>query len=162
VGSLGVALGEPWDSLGVALGCLSLGYQHALGWLWGRIDVALSGFACHMRHGLHRLARTGNVPGVPGGNPMFRAIPWNPCLAAAPCFVQIRVICVWRRSGVGLGVIWRRPDVDRARHRYQATYEINILALSALILLVHRRCSSGAGPASPPCGLRKPLALKHL
>src|ERR1039458_7993 len=32
-GSLVGALWEPWGSLGVALGCLSLGYQQALRWL---------------------------------------------------------------------------------------------------------------------------------
>src|ERR1019366_1455302 len=33
--SLWVALGWPWGGLRVALGFLSLGYQHALGWLAG-------------------------------------------------------------------------------------------------------------------------------
>ena len=33
--SLGGALVEPWWSLGGALGCLSVGYQQALGWHWG-------------------------------------------------------------------------------------------------------------------------------
>ncbi len=39
-GSLGVALVKPWGSLGVALGCLSVGYQQALGWPWGGLGVA--------------------------------------------------------------------------------------------------------------------------
>jgi hypothetical protein len=32
-GILGVALGSHWGRIGVPLGCLSLGYQQALGWL---------------------------------------------------------------------------------------------------------------------------------
>ena len=39
-GGFGGALGWLWWSLGVALGCLSLGYQVALGWPWGRLGVA--------------------------------------------------------------------------------------------------------------------------
>ena len=32
--------------------------------------------------------------------------------AAVSCFVQIRGISVWERSGVGPGLVWGRPHVD--------------------------------------------------
>jgi hypothetical protein len=32
------------------MGCLSVGYQQAFGWLWSRFDVALGGFARPIRN----------------------------------------------------------------------------------------------------------------
>jgi hypothetical protein len=66
------------------------------------------------------------------------------------------------QSRGGSVLVRGRSHVDRARLCQHATYDVNILPMRALICTVRGWRSPGAGPASPPCGLRKPLALKHL
>src|ERR1017187_7382783 len=69
---------------------------------------------------------------------------------------------VWGQSRGGPVWVRGRSHVDRARLCQHATYNVNILALGSLVCTVRGRRSPGAGPASPPCGLRKLLALKDL
>ncbi len=55
----------------------------------------------------------------------------------------------WGRSGGGLGMVWGRPDVGRARLCYSETYEVSNVARGAPVCPVQRRRGDGVSPASP-------------
>src|ERR1035441_10324958 len=49
-----LALGSYWGGFGVALGCLSLGYQQALRWLWAALPHCMLDVRCWMLGVLHK------------------------------------------------------------------------------------------------------------
>ena len=79
---------------------------------------------------------------------MQKAESW-PDAGTAAAFAGILPSAFMGRSGGGLGMVWGRPDVGRARLCYSETYEVSNVARGAPVCPVQRRRGDGVSPASP-------------